>query len=79
MQRSGVQRNPLETDELFEAVGTEKKLPPKTLLYYHRCLSAIFSRAVMWGVLFSNPCECVDPPKLHRKEAASLDEPQVKA
>lgn len=69
----------LELDELFETVGTEKKLSPKTLLHYHRCLSAIFSRAVKWGVMFSNPCERVEPPKLRRKEAASLDEEQAKA
>lgn len=69
----------VELDELFEPVGAEKKLSPKTLLHYHRCLSAIFSRAVRWGVMFSNPCERVEPPKLRRKEAACLDEAQTKA
>ncbi len=69
----------VELDELFEPVGAEKKLSPKTLLHYHRCLSAIFAKAVRWGVMFSNPCERVEPPKLRRKEAACLDEAQTKA
>lgn len=71
----------LETDicELFEATGGERSFSPKTLLHYHRCLSSIFSKAVKWGCMFSNPCDRVDPPKLNRREAQFLDEEQTTA
>lgn len=36
-------------------------------------------KAVKCDVMFSNPCERVEPPKLRRKEAASLDGAQTKA
>ena len=67
----------IEPEELFDVIGTDKTLSPKTLLHYHRCLSAILSKAVKWGLLFSNPCERVDPPKLRRREAKCLNEVQT--
>ena len=67
----------IEPEELFDVIGTDKTLSPKTLLHYHRCLSAILSKAVKWGLLFSNPCERVDPPKLRRREAKCLNEEQT--
>lgn len=67
----------VEPKELFEVVGTERKFSQKTLLHYHRCLSAILTKAVKWGLLFSNPCERVDPPKLRRREAKCLNEEQT--
>ena len=67
----------IEPEELFDVIGTDKTLSPKTLLHYHRCFSAIVSKAVKWGLLFSNPCERVDPPKLRRREAKCLNEEQT--
>lgn len=67
----------IKPEELFDVIGTDKTLSPKTLLHYHRCLSAILSKAVKWGLLFSNPCERVDPPKLRRREAKCLNEEQT--
>lgn len=40
----------IEPEELFDVIGTDKTLSPKTLLHYHRCLSAILSKAVKWGI-----------------------------
>ena len=47
------------------------------LRHYHRLLSVIFSTAVSWQVIYSNPCERVKPPKMRRKESRYLDEDGV--
>lgn len=52
----------------------DKGLSDKTIMHYHRLLSSIFTTAVQWQVIFSNPCERVKPPKVKRKEARYLDE-----
>lgn len=54
-----------------------KSLSPKTIQHYHRVISSIFSTAVQWQILFSNPCERVKPPKSPNKEAHYLDEVQT--
>lgn len=66
-----------ELDELFTPIGEQRTFSQKTLLHYHRCLSAIFTKAVKWGCMFSNPCERVDAPKLNRHEARYLTEEQT--
>ncbi|MGN0655941.1 MAG: tyrosine-type recombinase/integrase [Ruminiclostridium sp.] len=52
----------------------DKGLSDKTIQHYHRLLSSIFTVAVQWQVIFSNPCDRVKPPKVRRTEAAYLDE-----
>ena len=37
----------------------------------------IFSTAVSWQVIYSNPCERVKPPKMRRRESRYLDEDGV--
>lgn len=59
--------------QLFTA-QEDKGLSPKTINHYHRLLSSIFTVAVQWQVIFSNPCDRVKPPKVPRKEARYLDE-----
>jgi len=61
-------------DELFDTVNPEKRLASRTVQYYHTLLSSIFSTAVMWQVIGSNPCDRVRPPKITRKESSYLDE-----
>ena len=63
-------------DELFTADegGT---LSANTIRHYHRLLSVIFSTAVSWQVIYSNPCERVKPPKMRRRESRYLDEKGV--
>ena len=48
--------------EVFAAAGDEK-LSASTVGKYHRVLSTMFETAVKWGMIVSNPCERVDPPK----------------
>lgn len=59
--------------ELFES-GEDKGLSDKTIREHHVLLSSIFSTAVQWQVIFSNPCERVKPPKVEYKESRYLDE-----
>ncbi len=66
---------PLES--VFEPVNPEGKLSGNTVQHYHRLLSTILSAAVKWQVIFSNPCERVEVPKIVRKEAQYLDEEQA--
>lgn len=66
---------PLES--VFEPVNPEGKLSGNTVQHYHRLLSTILSAAVKWQVIFSNPCERVEVPKVVRKEAQYLDEAQA--
>lgn len=65
---------PLE--KTFEPASKEK-LSSSTVQHHHRLISSILSAAVKWQVIFSNPCERVDPPKITRKEAPYLDEEQA--
>lgn len=62
---------------LFERIGEERGLSGKTILHHHRLISSILSTAVKWQVIFSNPCERVDPPKAESHEAEYLDEVQA--
>ena len=48
--------------EVFTATDDEK-LSASTVSKYHRVLSSMFETAVKWGMIVSNPCERVDPPK----------------
>lgn len=66
---------PLET--VFDPVASNGTLSGNTIQHHHRLISTILSTAVKWQVIFSNPCERVDPPKIARKEAKYLDEEQT--
>ncbi len=64
----------------FDALFTADEggtLSANTIRHYHRLLSVIFSTAVSWQVIYSNPCERVKPPKMRRKESRYLDEDGV--
>jgi Site-specific recombinase XerD len=64
--------------KLFKVASDDgKKLAPKTILHHHRLISSILETAVKWQVLFNNPCDRVETPKVERKEARYLDEYQA--
>lgn len=71
--------------EIKEKDGTLKKkdsgpLSESTIKHHHRLISAIFEKAVKWGVLRGeNPAKRVDAPKAERKKAKCYDESQVQA
>ncbi len=60
--------------KLFTPCTDNSTLSAKTILHYHRLISAILTTAVQWRVIFSNPCDRVKPPKVDRIEAKYLDE-----
>lgn len=65
-------------DKLFTIKLTNKDtLSDKTILHHHRLISSILEKAVKWQVIFANPCNRVEPPKVKHKEAAYLDEIQA--
>lgn len=65
---------PLE--EVFESVGGGS-LSSKTILHYHRLISAILQVAVQWQVIPSNPCSRVKAPRVERKEAEYFDDEEA--
>lgn len=65
-------------NKLFKPVNdNDKKLAPKTILHHHRLISSILETAIKWQVLYSNPCDRVETPKVDKKEARYLDEYQA--
>lgn len=64
-------------DALFAPAGRDTGLAPKTILHHHRLISVILATAVKWQVLFSNPCDRVQPPRAAHIEAKYLDEAQA--
>lgn len=62
---------------LFEPKESGKKLTSNSISHYHRFLSSVFTTAVQWQVIKSNPCARVKPPRVEQKEAAYLDEVQA--
>ena len=59
--------------------GKPGGLSPTTILQHHRVLSSIFSSAVQWQVVLSNPVSKVKPPKQKKPNIASYDEEQAAA
>ena len=57
---------------------TLKPLSQKTILEHHRLIRAMLHRAVYWQLLFSNPCERVQPPKSKKPKRRYYDDEQCK-
>lgn len=57
---------------------TLKPLSQKTILEHHRLIRAMLHRAVYWQLLFSNPCERVQPPKSRKPKRRYYDDEQCK-
>ena len=57
---------------------TLKPLSQKTILEHHRLIRAMLHRAVYWQLLFSNPCERVQPPKSKKPQRRYYDDEQCK-
>ncbi|WP_243120651.1 tyrosine-type recombinase/integrase [Pelotomaculum sp. FP] len=57
--------------------GKKGGLSAKTILQHHRVISSIFSCAVEWQVVSSNPASRVKPPKVQKKQINCYDEGQT--
>lgn len=62
-----------EIEEMFTK-DEEKCLSGRTVKDHHTVLSSLFSTAVQWQVIPSNPCSHVKPPKYKKPESRYLDE-----
>lgn len=58
--------------ELFTEANQEDTLSANTVGKYHRVLSSMFQTAVEWGMIVSNPCDRVSPPKVKKVDAPFL-------
>lgn len=67
----------LKDCSLFVPSEENTTLSSTSVLKYHTLLSSMFSTAVKWQVILSNPCDRVEPPKKARKEANYIDERQA--
>lgn len=56
---------------------TGGKLAPKTIKHYHTFISSIMERAVKWGLVDSNPCRHVDPPKTEPHEVDCMNDEEA--
>lgn len=57
---------------------TIKPLSNKTILEHHRLIRAMLHKAVYWQLLYSNPCERVQPPKARKPKRRYYDDEQCK-
>ena len=57
---------------------TLKPLSQKTILEHHRLIRAMLHKAVYWQLLFSNPCERVQPPRSRKPKRRYYDDEQCK-
>jgi Site-specific recombinase XerD len=62
---------------VFYVVDKEKKLSAMTIKHHHRLISAMFTSAVQWQLIVSNPAERVKPPTVKKKEAKYYDIDEV--
>ena len=67
----------LPLSQAFKPLDSGKALSQKTVLHHHRLISTMLRSAVEWGLLFSNPCDRVKPPRMERTEPRYLDEKQA--
>lgn len=57
-----------------------RPLSEQTIKHHHRLISAIFEKAIKWGVFKGvNPAKRVDAPKVEKKKAKCYDEKQTQA
>lgn len=54
--------------QAMEARLLERGLSPRTIQHTHRVLHEALKYATKWGLLFRNPAEAVDPPRVVKKE-----------
>lgn len=71
----------VEYFEIFEDVdgrSGSKTLSSSTVRKHHELINTILRTAVRWGVIFSNPCDRVDPPKTTKPKPKYLDDGQAR-
>ena len=71
------QRFGLNIGKAFKKENRSKPLSAETVKHYHRFLSSVFSAAVKWEMILSNPCSRATLPKAPKSKPRYLDEEQA--
>jgi len=66
----------IKQKDYFSGIGSNQ-LSNNTVVHYHKLLSTMFTAAVQWQLIPSNPCSRVKPPRAEHKEAKYLDDKEV--
>jgi integrase len=64
--------------DIFTPAEGKDTLSNTTIRRYHQFISSVMHMAVNWGVIFSNPCERVQPPRIEKTEPRFLDDEQAR-
>ncbi len=67
----------LPPERFFHRVDEPAAVSGSTVLYYHHLLQSLFTTAVQWQIIESNPCSRVKPPRRNRAEAIWLDDAEA--
>ena len=52
-------------------------LSARTVRYHHAVIHVALKTALQWGLIVRNPADAVKPPKLHRSEMKTWEEPEI--
>ena len=63
----------------FHQVLRDENLSSETILKYHKFLKLLFSKAVRWEFVSSNPCDKVDTPKRQPSKVKIYNDDELKA
>ena len=64
----------IDPKRFFTQIDSDTTLTGSTIRYLHHILRTMFTCAVQWQIVSSNPCERVKPPKQNKTQAVYLDE-----
>ena len=64
--------------EIFRQEQSDKPLSSSSIQSYHLTISSILAKAVKWGYISFNPAVNAELPKMRRKEAAFLDDEDIR-
>ena len=67
----------LPPERFFHRADEPTAVSGSTALYYHHLLQSLFTTAVQWQIIQSNPCSRVKPPRRNRAEAIWLDDAEA--
>lgn len=67
----------IEMLSIFKATNEKTGLSAQTIKHYHTFISSVLERAVKWGLILSNPCRRIDPPKAKKKDIVYLSEDET--
>ena len=67
----------VDPDRYFTRIDKSLTLTGSTILYLHHILHTMFTCAVQWQIMSSNPCDRVKPPKQNHTRAPYLEEEEL--